>query len=206
MPRPKKDAALDISRKAVEETIRLLGERDDFDVPLAAVAEAVGCTAPALYGHFRNKDALLRAVHDAGFRRLYEEKRARAKHFRAEPLAYLRACSHAYAEFAFDNPTLYRLMFSPPPSLAADQGPLSTDLGRSALELVVKAIRACQKQGLLPGADPKRYAFTFWATVHGAVSLALQNRAPDERIRQDAALVVVDTLLEIIAATAPDRG
>ena len=205
MARPKKEDALDISRKAVEETIRLLGERDDFDVPLAAVAEAVGCTAPALYGHFRNKDALLRAVHDAGFRRLYEEKLALSKRLRSDPMAYLREGTRAYVQFAFDNPTLYRLMFSPPSSVAAEHGPLSTDAGRSVLELAAKAIRACQGQGFLRGMDPSRYAFTYWAAVHGAVSLALQNRAPDENIRQDAALVVVDTLLEIIAATAPDR-
>lgn len=205
MPRPKKGTALDISRRAVEETIRLLGERDDFDVPLAAVAEAVGCTAPALYGHFRNKDALLRAVHDAGFRRLYEEKLALSKRLRSDPMAYLREGTRAYVQFAFGNPTLYRLMFSPPPSVAAEHGPLSTDAGRSVLELAAKAIRACQRQGFLRGIEPSRYAFTYWAAVHGAVSLALQNRAPDENIRQNAALVVADTLLEIIAATAPDR-
>lgn len=205
MPRPKKEEALDISRLAVEETIRLLDEREDFDVPLATVAEAVGCTAPALYGHFRNKDALLRAVHDAGFTRLYKEKHALSKRLRSDPMAYLREGTRAYVQFAFDNPTLYRLMFSPPPSVAAEHGPLSTDAARSILDLATKAIRACQKQGFLRGMDPSRYAFTYWAAVHGAVSLALQNRAPDEKIRQDAALVVVDTLLEIIAATAPDR-
>lgn len=205
MARPKKEDALDISRKAVEETIRLLGERDDFDVPLAAVAEAVGCTAPALYGHFRNKDALLRAVHDAGFRKLYEEKLALSKRLRSDPLVYLREGTRAYVQFAFNNPTLYRLMFSPPPGVAADEDPLSSDAGASVLELAVKAIKACQKQGFLPGMDPNRYAFTYWAAVHGAVTLALQNRAPGDEARFDAALVVIDTLLEIIAATAPDR-
>ncbi len=206
MPRPKKDAALDISRKAVEETIRLLGERDDFDVPLAAVAEAVGCTAPALYGHFRNKDALLRAVHDAGFRKLYEEKLALSKRLRSDPLAYLREGTRAYVQFAFNNPTLYRLMFSPPPGVAADQDPLSSDAGASVLELAVKAIKACQKQGFLPGMDPNRYAFTYWAAVHGAVSLTLQNREMDQSAKWDATREAVDTLMEIIAATRPDRN
>ena len=67
MPRPRKEQELDIARRAVDETIRLLAERGDLDVPLTAVAHAIGCTAPALYGYFRNKSALLRAVRDEGF-------------------------------------------------------------------------------------------------------------------------------------------
>ena len=76
MARPRKEQELDIARRAVEETIRLLAVRGDFDVPLSEVAQAVGCTAPALYSHFRNKNALLRAARDEGFRRLYKEKLA----------------------------------------------------------------------------------------------------------------------------------
>ena len=64
MARPRKEQELDIARRAVEETIRLLAQQGDFDVPLTSVAQAVGCTAPALYGHFRNKNALLRAARD----------------------------------------------------------------------------------------------------------------------------------------------
>lgn len=68
MARPRKEQELDIARRAIDETIRLLSERGDLDVPLTAVAHAIGCTAPALYGHFRNKSALLRAVREEGFK------------------------------------------------------------------------------------------------------------------------------------------
>lgn len=64
MARPRKAQELDIGRRAVEETIRLVAQRGDFDVPLTEVAQAIGCTAPALYGHFRNKCALLIAMRD----------------------------------------------------------------------------------------------------------------------------------------------
>ena len=89
MARPRKEQELDIARRAVEETIRLLAVRGDFDVPLSEVAQAVGCTAPALYSHFRNKNALLRAARDEGFRRLYKEKLAVPGEMRADPIGYL---------------------------------------------------------------------------------------------------------------------
>lgn len=49
MARPRKEQELDIARRAVEETIRLLAERGDFDVPLSDVAQAVGCNAAAMF-------------------------------------------------------------------------------------------------------------------------------------------------------------
>ena len=82
MARPRKEQELDIARRAIDETIRLLSERGDLDVPLTAVAHAIGCTAPALYGHFRNKSALLRAVRetDRRFNRMRPSIAPRKRH------------------------------------------------------------------------------------------------------------------------------
>lgn len=41
MARPRKEQELDIARRAIDETIRLLSERGDLDVPLTAVAHAI---------------------------------------------------------------------------------------------------------------------------------------------------------------------
>lgn len=49
--------------------------------------------------------------------------------------------------------------------------------------------------------DLSRYSFMFWSTVHGAVSLTLQNREMDQPAKWDATREAVDTLMEIIAAT-----
>ncbi len=114
MARPRKEQELDIAGRAIDETIRLLAERGDLDVPLTAVATAVGCTAPALYGHFRSKSALLRAVREEGFDRLYKEKLALFEKMRGDPFGYLRDGSYAYVRFAVDNPALYRLIVDQP--------------------------------------------------------------------------------------------
>lgn len=205
MARPKKEQELDIARRAVEETIRLLAQQGDFGVPLTAVAQAVGCTAPALYGHFRNKNALLRAARDEGFGRLYNEKFAVFEQMRGDPFGYLRDGTYAYARFALDNPTLYRLMFSPPPTLGASDDLWSSEAGRQILCLLLTGLRSCQQRGYLPGADPQRYGFVFWSTIHGAVSLNLQNRQLDQAAKWDSTRNVIDTLMEMIAATGPAK-
>ena len=59
-------------------------------------------------------------------------------------------------------------------------------------------------EGFLRGMDLSRYSFMFWSTVHGAVSLTLQNREIDQPAKWDATREAVDTLMEIIAATRHD--
>ena len=141
MARPRKEQELDIARRAIDETIRLLSERGDLDVPLTAVAHAIGCTAPALYGHFRNKSALLRAVRDEGFNQLYREKLAVFQQMRGNPFGYLRDGSYAYVRFALENPTLYRLMFTPPPRLGVSDDPWSGEAGRQILTHILQVSR-----------------------------------------------------------------
>lgn len=206
MARPRKEQGLDIARRAIDETIRLLSERGDLDVPLTAVAHAIGCTAPALYGHFRNKSALLRAVREEGFNRLHREKLAVFEQMRGDPFGYLRDGSYAYVRFALENSTLYRLMFTPPPRLGISDDPWSGEAGSQVLNLLLTGLRCSQDQGYLPDMDLGRYSFMFWSTVHGAVSLTLQNREMDHCAKWDATREAVDTLMDIIAATCSDRG
>jgi hypothetical protein len=50
MARPRKAQELDIGRRAVEETIRLVAQRGDFDVPLTEVAKPSAALHPRFTG------------------------------------------------------------------------------------------------------------------------------------------------------------
>ena len=204
MARPRKEDALDIAHRAVEQTIRLLEEAGIAGLSMAKVAAAVGCSAPALYNHFRNKEDLLRAAHDAGFERLYATKLAVARDAAGDPLARLRLGGRAYLDFALENPALYALMFSPDAAAALRDNPFQGDLGRKSLDHLTAAVAACQRAGLLPGQEAQTVAFTLWSTVHGAASLMLQNRAPASATDRDRlADALVDTVMAMIAASPP---
>lgn len=200
MARPRKDQQVDIPTRSVEETIRLLDTQDAATITLAGVAAAVGCRAPALYAYFANKDALLRAAHDEGFRLLLQHKLAVAARHADDPLERLRAGGLAYLAFAFEHPGLYRLMFAPPGIDGLSGNPFEADPGARCLAVLQSAIADCQATGCLPGADTTQMAFTLWSAVHGAASLLLQGRAPmsPDRDGRAAATGVVDGLMAFI--------
>ncbi|TFH85059.1 TetR/AcrR family transcriptional regulator [Billgrantia azerbaijanica] len=202
MARPKKEDEKDIPTLAVAVAQRLLEEGGQAQVTMAQVADAVGCSAPALYTHFRNRDALLRAVHDAGFEQLLRDKLAVAVRTQGDSFARLREGGLAYMAFALENPALYRLMFNPPPLPELEGNPFSGDVGLRSLELLENAVKAAQADGFLPDDEPAQIAFTLWSLVHGAASLMIQNRAPltgcdPARTGRE----VVDTAMRLIAST-----
>lgn len=203
MVRPRKEEQIDIARQAIEATVTLLETREPSRITMADVAAAVGCRAPALYNHFRNKEALMRAVHDEGFRRLYAGKLAVAARTEGDALARLREGGRAYVAFALDNPALYRLMFSLTAEDGAPDNAFRTDVGADALGFLTESIQAVQREGYLAGRDPERFAFLLWSTVHGAAILALGGRTP-AGARDKAALLetVVDGVMDLVVATA----
>lgn len=212
MARPLKDQQIDIQRKAIEEAIHLLQRKPVSELTMKEVAAEVGCRAPALYNYYRNKDALLRAVHDEGFERLYNQKLAAVGQGSRTGFERLHAGGVAYVEFALENPELYLLMFAPPTidGGSASPNPFENDLGLKSLAILRRSITTCQAEGYLPGADPDLIAFTLWSTVHGAASLMIQDRSP---VATGAAPDVtslakqtVETMMAFVANTREAKG
>lgn len=204
MARPRKDQQIDIRRAAIEQVLALIDHTPLADITLARIADAIGCRAPALYHHFSHKDALLRVVHDEGFQQLYAGKLAVAAQSGGDAFARLRLGGLAYVRFAFDHPGLYRLMFAPPLA-TGDGNPFLDDPGRRCLGFLRASIEACQQEGWLPGQDADQLAFLFWSSVHGAISLALIDRAPMPLPGDPAryAEQAVDAMMGFVAATRP---
>ena len=205
MARPRKDQQIDIRPVAIAQTMHLLDSRDAADITMADVADAVGCRAPALYAYFAGRDALLRAVHDEGFRLMLEEKIAVATRNADDAVERLRAGGLAYLRFAFERPGLYRLMFSPPPFEGFPANPFAADPAEKCLGALRDAVRACQADGYLPDMEAGQVAFMLWSAVHGAAALALQGRAPLQagQDARAAAVAAVETLMGFIRSTRP---
>jgi AcrR family transcriptional regulator len=212
MVRPRKDQQIDIRGRAVEVATRLLEQRGFQDLTLQQIATEVGCRAPALYNHFRNKSDLLRAVHDAGFERMHREKLATASRSAATSFDRLRAGGLAYMRFALENPALYTLMFAPSREAVTgvEQNPFKTDIGMRSLDVLRTSIVACQADGYLQGQEPEDVAFALWSSVHGAASLILQNRVPTPSAHSMSydrmAEQVVDTMMFFVANSKTTRA
>nr|WP_272211934.1 TetR/AcrR family transcriptional regulator [Marinicella sp. W31]MDC2877827.1 TetR/AcrR family transcriptional regulator [Marinicella sp. W31] len=208
MARPRKELQIEIEKAAVTATVGLLSTCAIDDISLGRIARQIGCSAPALYTHFSNKSALLRAVHDEGFRMMLDQKLKTAARHHSAPIDRLWDGGLAYLQFAFENPNLYRLMFDPPKETGMSGNPFETDTGARCLCVLVGAVEACQAAGYLPQAEAGKIAFLLWSTVHGAAMLTLLDRAPvaENEDPRDAAIASVDSLMRFLIATGAQPG
>src|SRR3954449_6664209 len=97
--------------KILEAAAELLAASPIADVSTRAVCEAAGVGAPALYRQFGDKEGLLSAVVDHGFEKYLAGKRAAVPS--ADPVQDLRDGWDSHVAFAVENPSYYRLMYSP---------------------------------------------------------------------------------------------
>ena len=107
-----------VKSRIIETAAGLLAQSADVDVSTRAVCDAAGVTAPTLYHHFGDKDGLLAAVVDFGWATFLETKRAVAAVVHDHVADDIRAGWDNHLEFARENPSFYKLMWSP--AVAAD--------------------------------------------------------------------------------------
>lgn len=144
-------------------------------VTMREIAKRLGCSATALYLHFRDKEALIRELCDTDFLALAHELQAMAQI--TDPVERLNMLGVGYARFALTHPNHYRLMFMTP-QLACkvensdiEHGNAEQDAYAFLQVMVADAHAAgCFRQDL---ADPELIAQTLWAGIHGVCALEI---------------------------------
>jgi AcrR family transcriptional regulator len=138
-------------------------------VSMRKVADRVGVSAPAIYRHFRNKQELLNEIVLEGLRILerYLEPALKAD----TPLDRLRRMTESYLDFALEQPKYFDFAFLIP---NPDSSQLAEEVARPGyvtFRLAIEQISACMQQGVLAPDNPLETAITFWAEVHGLITL-----------------------------------
>lgn len=167
-----------LREEIVAAAARLLEEAGNEEaVTLRAVAREVGISAPSIYAHFDDREAIVRAVIDVAFEELCEAVRA-ARVGIADPVESLRAGCHAYVRFAHERPNRYVVLFGRHAATDRDgRDVCPEDLpGQEALAQLTAAIQDCVTAGVSDVADPARAAVTVWVALHGFSSLHTRMR------------------------------
>ncbi|MGH7630055.1 MAG: TetR/AcrR family transcriptional regulator [Gemmatimonadales bacterium] len=171
--RTRREAARSSVREAL---LRAAGElllEAGYDAfSLRKVAERVGYTATTIYRHFADKDALLYAVTDEGFR-LFAARLRGAGAGVPDPFDSLEAMGRAYIDFGLEHPVYYRVMFMERPDMLWRR---SADRPGSRMEsfgVLRAAVEAAVATGRTVEADVLAISNALWAQTHGAVALAL---------------------------------
>jgi AcrR family transcriptional regulator len=164
---------METRERILSEARDLFLERGLEGFSMRVLGERVGISAPAIYRHFADKDALLATLIDASFS-TFSGYLARALDGRS-PLERFHRSGEAYFAFALENPRAYRLMFL---TDCRELGlvRISQEIderARGTFLFLVDRVRECIDAGIFAPGDPTPVALWVWSQVHGLSSLWL---------------------------------
>jgi AcrR family transcriptional regulator len=169
-PRSARGTGAQLRQEILEATRELLARTGNADaVSIREVGKLVGVSAPSIYRHFADKDALI----DAAVAQVFENVDAAmgaADDPSLSPITRLRAQGLAYVRFALDNPEQYRLAF-----LGSSDGPSAVDLvlGSGAVKRFTKTVTEAMDSGVITAGEPLPVVLELWAAAHGIASLLI---------------------------------
>lgn len=159
--------------------------RDAEDISIRQVATAVGVSAPAVYLHFPDKQALLRAAANERFA-LFRHRMAMAMEQEGDPLERFIALAKAYLAFAREQPGTYGVLFCMNDESICEHDPADWDVhvpadadnqGKAALQDTEAALSAALEAAGVTGVDSWAATFFVWTALHGLVDQ--QMRSPE---------------------------
>ena len=162
----------------IEAALRLVETEGAAGLTLRAAARRAGVSQAAPYRHFADKEALLAAVAEEGFRALSQAMRRVASRRDLTAVERFRQTGQAYVGFARTHPAHYRVMFGRGVGDFTRHRSLH-EASEETFGLLVGAIVACQQEGAIRPGDSRALAITTWATTHGLVSLWMDGPLDD---------------------------
>jgi AcrR family transcriptional regulator len=161
-------------------------------VTVRAVAAEAGVAPMGVYNRFGSKDGLIEALVMRSFDLLREAVADRGE---VDPVERLRGSGIRYREFALSHPQHYTVIFITPPTTEAPENPEVEAHARAAFEALVANVVYGIQAGALREGDPVDLAQQIWSTVHGFVSLEL-----NQMVLTDDASVTYGHLLDLLTA------
>ena len=155
----------DLRRALLQAATELLLEGGE--VSLRAVARRAGVAPAAPYHHFPDKEALVFALAEDGFRGL-EQAQSEAVEGEADPKARLRAMLETYMRYALAHGDHYRMMF--PPQIGDLSSPWNA-VATAAFQRLSMSVAAVRIS--LTPVFVMKLATAVWALCHGVVLLRL---------------------------------
>src|SRR5215831_3058467 len=166
----------DLRQALVRSALEILSEAGVAGLSLRAAARRARVSAMAPYRHFADKEALLAAVAEYGFRELSARLTA-ATATAADPRAGLAALGVAYVLFACDEPSLFKLMFGPSIEKKSTH-PALDEAGSACFNALRRAVEAAS---FFDGnADIRPVSLACWSLVHGLASLIVDGRLAEK--------------------------
>ena len=157
----------------VEAAAALLDQTGSAEsVTLRAVARRARISAPSIYRHFADPQAILLAVTQEAFELLRGRLAEASESAPEDPTARLKAVCQGYLTFVEEHPARYRVMFGgvwtadPGSSDSVSEADL-LELGAAALEILTASLVDCIESGASISTAPHTDAIALWLGLHG---------------------------------------
>ena len=155
----------------------LIAERGVEAVSLREISQAAGVSHTAAYRHYADKQALLAALAEDGFRQLADINRRTIAATPGGPVPQLMACGRAYVRFGVQRPHVLQLMFSQAiPDWSAH--PSLQQASEELAQTLAGVVAAGQAAGAMQPAPLGQMTLTAWSLVHGLAMLLVGKRIP----------------------------
>ena len=186
----------DLRAALIQAGLKLLGEGGVRSLSLRAAAQLAGVSHAAPYRHFRDKDQLVAAIAEEGFRLLTAHMQAELRAAPAGGPEGLRAIGWGYVSFARAHPGYFRTIFGG--VVPADRGYLTPSLqaaGDEAYQVLRTQIQAGVRDGWLRPGDPEEMSLAAWSLVHGLSMLMIDGQLSAAIPHEAAARAVTVALI-----------
>ena len=177
----------------------LLAERGPQGFTLADAARMAGVTPAAPYRHFRDREALLKAVAAQGFRD-FTARLSAPLTSDLPPEDRLKAMGEAYLAFAREEPGAYAAMFVAPHGPAGGTPSEPPPEATAAFDTLVEGLRPFRRPE--DGSEEKLQvlATQIWALSHGVATLAGAGRL-GAHCGTDALTMLIDGTQALLRAS-----
>ena len=192
-----------LKQALLDETARILAEEGESALSLRRLASSLGVSRTAPYNHFDNKDALLSAVAEEGFRRFDKTMNAtRRKQRNSTGNQMMRALVQTYVKFALNNRQYYDLMYG---SKSWHEGAKTESLAvtsRRVLRQDTERLQIAQEMGLISAdVDVVYFERFMWGALHGISRLCLDGVYADHVSIKKLCTSTADMLWQLMDPT-----
>jgi AcrR family transcriptional regulator len=180
---------------------RLFTEEGFAHATMRRIAAEVGVSPTAIYLHFADKDAILKAIAEDFFSELLVILRS-TQHSDEPPLVRLRAGLRAYVSFGLERADEYRLTFNSAKDNNLGKVCEEVDVADVSFDVLVNAVTGLMDAGIFRAADPVLVGESLWTCMHGVTSAAIDLQ---QRLQRDLWTLVdfsIDTLLDGLSCKA----
>lgn len=194
----------DLRAALIEASLAIIAKEGAEALTLRSAAREAGVSHAAPYAHFEDKEDLVAAVKDEGFRELFQLLGDALAALPKDPTARVEAIARVYLSFAAEQPAKYTVMFRRP--LTKDPRPEYTYIqtGREMFHLLSLEFGAMAlAKNAKPAFDPLLITMCSWSTLHGLCSLwndgPMMQMAPPGTQYADLAKQFVSYVLQSVA-------